>query len=330
MWCADIANMLPLILVSNFINKKYLTSLMLTICISVPASAGTNKISCDMMANQQTFGALPDFKKDSSPLLGFSCQTAPYISSYLGNWFPSLPAINYSQSKRTKKGIDDINQKWGVSLSIKRIHQGQLYIFANQNLSKSTLEANDDIYFIPKDLSNTALAISVNQKQNVRLSHQKDSWGVGLQFPYIENQPLTKVLFRRSVIDQPMQANIQGFPKHSLYEAKTQLSEIEIGNQSFDRGFNINWKIAMGLGEIELEPTALTSVALDIEQDKIISLSSEIGVYYQHRINRRWFAYTRGVGEIQYWHQSTKDKNFELENYRWIAYQAHIGLGMSF
>lgn len=330
MWSADITRMLPLFSHPHFITKKYLTRLMIMLCISMSVSAGTNKISCDIMANQQTFGALPNLKKDNSPLLGFSCQTAPYISSYLGNWFPSLPEITYSQSKRTKKGIDDINQKWGMSLSIKRIHQGQFYIFANQNLSKFTLESNDDIYFIPKNLNDATQAIPINQKQNVRLSHQKDSWGFGLQFPYIEKQPLTKVLFRQSIIDQPLQANIQGFSKHSLYESTTQLSEIEIGNQSFHRGLNINWQMAMGLGEIELEPAALTSEALDIEQDKIISLGSEIEIYYQHRINRRWFTYARGVGEIQYWYQSTKDKNFELESYRWIEYQAHIGLGMSF
>lgn len=308
--------------------KHRIVIILLFFC--APALANQDSISCDVTARQQQLGALPNLKQSNPLLTGFSCQSKPYISSYLGNWFPSLPEIIYSQSTRSQEDIDDYNQQWGAALGIKRIAQGQLYIFATHKLSRSTLDSNKDINFVPNNASNTNQAIPLNNQQQIRLSHQQDSWGLGLQFPYIPSQPLTKVLVRQTTIDQPMQANIQGFRDRSLFEVTAELTEIEIANQSFHRGLNINWQITMGLGGVEIEPKNLTAAALNKEQDDIISLGSEIEIYYQHRINRRWFTYARAVAEIQYWHQTAKDKNFELETYRWIEYQAHLGIGMSF
>lgn len=299
-------------------------------CLSVSVTAGTTTVSCAAEAQQQTLGALPSLNTSNTPLVGFNCQTNPYTSSYLGNWFPSLPEITYSQGRRSHNVIDDIKQDWGISLGIKRIAQGQFYIFASQNLAKFTVEANNNISFIPKNSESSQQAVLINTKQNIRISHQKDSWGFGLQFPFIENQPLTKVFFRQSNIDQPMQADIFGMPERSLFETTTQLSEIEIASQSFHRGLNINWKFAMGMGEIEVEPKALTTSTINKEQNKIISLSSGLEAYYHYRINRRWFAYTRGTTEIHYWHQAASDENFELEAYQRLMYQADIGIGMSF
>lgn len=346
MWSADTTRMNLLFLFSQIflpksllkqrfkqLSKQHSKQHRLTLALLLfctPAAANQDTISCDLTARQQNLGALPNFEQSSTPLTGFSCQSTPYISSYLGNWFPSLPHIMYSQSTRSQADIDDYNQQWGASLGIKRIAQGQLYIFANQSLSRSTLESNKDINFVPKNISSANQAISLNKHQQIRLSHQQSSWGIGLQFPYIPDQPLTKVLLRQTIIDQPMQANIQGFNDRSLFEVTAKLTEVEIGKQSFHRGFNVNWQITMGLGDVEMEPKNLTTAALNTEQDKIISLGSEIEIYYQHRINRRWFTYARGVGEIQYWHQSAKDENFELETYRWLEYQAHLGIGMSF
>lgn len=307
-----------------------LLSLILLLCLSLSTAANTNTFSCATEAQQQALGALPDFDSSHSPLLGFNCQLTPYISSYRGNWFPSLPEISYSQGYRSQILTDDIKQDWGVSLSIKRIAQGQLYVFANQNLSKFTVQANNNIAFIPHDTKTTQHAIQINTQKNVRLSHQQDSWGFGLQFPYIEDQPLTKVLFRQTTLEQPMQADILGLPDRSLFYTSSKLTEIEIANQSHHRGLNINWHFAMGMGEIEIKPKALTSSASSKEHKKIISLGAGLEAYYHYRINRRWFAYTRAMGEIQYWNQTASDPLFDLEAYQKLVYQVDLGLGMSF
>lgn len=335
---ADTTSMNLLFLFSQMLLPKFYTkqrskqhrTLLALLCFCAPAAANQNTISCDLTARQQKLGALPNLEQSNTMLAGFSCQSQPYISSYLGNWLPSLPEIMYSQSTRSQEDTDDYNQQLGASLGIKRIAQGQLYIFANHSLSRSTLESNKDINFVTKSTNSANQVIPLNKHQRIRLSHKQDSWGIGLQFPYIPGQPLTKITLRQTIINQPIQANVQGFADRSLFETTAKLTELEIGNQSLHRGLNINWQITMGLGDVELEPKNLTTAAQDTEQDKIISLGSEIEVYYQHRINRRWFTYARGVTEIKYWQQSAKDKNFELESYRWLEYQAHLGIGVSF
>jgi hypothetical protein len=83
------------------------------------------------------------------------------------------------------------------------------------------------------------------------------------------------------------------------------------------------------MGSIELESTK----HLNIEQglDQIISLSGQVELYYQYRINRRWLTYTSWQGQVRYWQQQQQDNvNFQLANVTQIEHQIALGLGLSF
>ena len=261
--------------------------------------------------------------------IGFRCDTYPKVSSFLGDWFPSYPQLSISQQQRHKINTNDIIQDWSLSYGIKRIAEGQLAVFAGQNLSEFTLNTKEEIPLINKD---SGAIETLNNQQKVRLSNKQTFLGLGMQFPAIKGQPLTEVIIQRSIIQQPLQANVQGFPKRSLYEGKIELSEILMGKHSRHRGLNINWQIGLGLGEIKLQPEGLTTISsqFDSTQEKIVTLGTQIEIYYQYRLNRRWFSYFRGVSDIQYWYQIETDSNYKIANYQLVDYQAEMGMGLRF
>lgn len=310
-------------------NNFSLSAFLILSSISFTTQAHTNTMSCGLDSRQKFLGALPDFSNDPRLLFGFRCDTYPKVSSFLGDWFPSTPQLSISQQQRHKIDTNDIIQDWSLSYGIKRIAEGQLAVYAGQNLSEFTLVTTREVPLINK--TSGAIA-TLNNKQKVRLSNKKRFYGLGMQFSAIKGQPLTEVIFQRSVIQQPLQANVRGFPKHSLFESQAELSEIIMSNQSYNRGLNINWQVGMGLGEVQLQPKALTTSGskFDSSQENIVTLATQIEIYYQFRFNRRWFSYIRSVSDIQYWYQIEPDNNYKIADYQLVDYQAEIGMGLRF
>jgi hypothetical protein len=55
-----------------------------------------------------------------------------------------------------------------------------------------------------------------------------------------------------------------------------------------------------------------------------------VELYYQYRINRRWFAYTSWQGEIRYWQQQQDNVSFQLASSTQIEHQLALGIGLNF
>ena len=295
-------------------------------CVSFSSYAGTNELSCAYKVEQQFLGALPGFSNNSDPLFGFRCGFKPYISSFLGNWFPSLPKVSISQGKR--QSGSDYNQAWLFSLAIKRLGQGELYASIGQEQSQQVLTTQEAISFVSASANQPSDASLLNKGQRVRLSQSIAQWQIGVRSHYQLNQPLTELAFRQISIDQPIQATVTGFEKQSLFQSVTSISEIALISESSHRGLNINWQFALGTGQVKLKPERIIDV--EKSQQEILTLKGILEVYYQYRLNRRWFAYTSWIGELNYWQQATSDKSAELAPYDLIKQQAHFGLGLSF
>ncbi len=290
------------------------------------STAGKDNFFCGYQAEQFVLGALPELKSNSEPFIGYRCDLSPHVSSFLGNWLPSLPAISLSQSRRSEN--DDYNQSWSLTLPIKRIGQGQFYLAAKQTHSQQILTTQEEIPFIPSTANSSLDAVSLSENQQVRLSHKHREWQLGFRFAYQENQPLTELSFQRLTLDQPVQANVDGFSKRSLFQAITQISKLAIASESRHRGLNINWQFAMGIGEVKLEPES--QINIEKEQNQLLALTGVLELYYHHRINRRWFAYSRWQGEINYWQQANNEEEFQLAPNDQLNQQFNLGVGLSF
>lgn len=290
------------------------------------ALAATKSIACAYKLEQNNLGALPELNSPSEAFLGYRCDLEPQVSTFLGDWLPSLPSISISQSNR--QAGDDFNQSWLFSLPIKRLGQGQFYLAAQQKQSQQVLTTKEEIPFVPKNASSSADAVLLANQQKVRLSHKQNQIHLGFRFAFQDNQPLTELSLQQITLDQPIQANVEGFDKRSLFQSTTQISKIAILSQSYHRGLNINWQFAMGVGKVTLKPE--NQIQIEKDNNQIIALTTGLEIYYHHRFNRRWFAYSRWAGEINYWQQATSDENFQLAPYDKISQQINLGLGLSF
>jgi hypothetical protein len=308
--------------------KQLISSLFFTISLltSPLTWSDSKQISCAYKIEQLTLGALPELSSSSDPFIGNLCVLEPRVSTFLGNWFPSLPRIHFSQANRQVG--DDFNQDWLFSLAIKRLGQAQFYIATQQSQRQHVLTTKEEIPFVPQNANTSSDAVMLAEQQKVRLSHKQNQIQLGFRFAYQENQPLTELSFQQITVDQPIQANVEGFEKRSLFQSTTQISRIAIISQSYHRGLNINWQFAMGLGKVSLKPENIITIEKD--KNQVIALTTGLELYYQHRLNRRWFAYGRWAGEVNYWQQATTGDNFQLAPYDLITQQVNLGLGLSF
>jgi hypothetical protein len=300
------------------------------------AQAGSNKLSCAMKSEQPLLGGLPELSHNSDPLLGYQCHLTPHYSGFSGNWFPALPNIYVSQSNRlltpsssgNQATDDDTSKAWRVALSIKRLGQSQLSIFAGKNDWQYVLQAKEAIPFIPSNANDPTDAITINQGQQARINREEDTYGFSFIFPYQDDKVLTELRIQKSLINQPIQANITPFEKRSLYSAKTETNEIMIISQSFHRGLNINWQFGLGQGKVILEPKE--SITFDSELGQIISIKGQLEFYYQYRFNRRWFSHLGWQGNLHYWQQNVDDEDFQLASANHFEQQVFLGIGLTF
>lgn len=302
--------------------------------------AGDDKLSCALKSEQIFLGGLPNFQHNSAPLQGVQCQLNPYYSGFLGNWFPSLPQVQVSQSSRllpSKKKTDsasgdatddDASKTWKIALSIKRFGRSQISILSGQKEWQQVLQATKSINFLPSGAKSTNDVILIADKKQARLKHEEKYYGVGLILPFQDEQILTELRVQKSIINQPIQANVSPFENHSLFTAQVEIDEIMIASQSSNNGLNINWHIGLGQGNITLEPKNL--ITFKSELDQVISLRGQLEFYYQYRINRKWFGHAGWKGEVHYWQQGNSDDNFQLANANNIRHQAFFGLGVNF
>jgi hypothetical protein len=300
------------------------------------AHAGSNKLSCALKSEQQFLGALPEFSHNNTPLLGYQCQLIPHYSGFLGNWFPTSPHLYISQSNRllsTNNSADnatddDISTAWKVAFSIKRLGQSQLSIFAEQKDWQYVLQAKEDIEFTPSNANGPNDAITIKKGQQARINRTEETFGFSFIFPFQDEKVLTELRLQKSVINQPIQANMAPFEKRSLFAAKTETHEIMIISQSFHRGLNINWQFGIGQGKVILEPKE--RIIFEAELGQVISLRGQLAFHYQYRINRRWFGHLGWQGNLHYWQQSANDDDFQLGSANSLEQQIFMGIGFTF
>jgi len=298
--------------------------------------AGSNKLSCAIKSEQQLLGALPDFTANTDPLFGYQCQLKPKYSRFLGNWFPALPNIYYSQANRLSASSnatynatsDDASTTWKVAFSIKRFGESQLSIFTGKKDWQQVLQAKEDIAFIPSNSNSASDAITINKGQQARLNRTEEVFGLSLILPSQGEAELTEIRIQKTIINQPIQANVTPFTKKSLFSTKTDTNEIKIISQSYHRGLNINWQLGLGQGKAILEPKE--QISFETELDQIISLRGQLELYYQYRFNRRWFGHVGWQGAMIYWQQNANDENYKLETANNLEQQVFLGIGLSF
>lgn len=298
--------------------------------------AGTNKSSCALKTEQQLLGALPDFAPNTDPLLGYQCQLIPNYSRFLGNWFPALPNLYLSQANRLSVSnntsynatSEDVSKAWKVAFSIKRFGQSQLSIFTGKKDWQQVLKAKEVIAFIPSNANSASDAITLNKGQQARLNRTEEYFGLSFILPPQGEKELTEMRIQKTIVNQPIQANIISFNKSSLFGTKTDANEIIIISQSYHRGLNINWQFGLGQGKVALEPEE--QITFDSELDQIISIRGQLEIYYQYRFNRRWFGHLSWQGSMYYWQQNVDDENFKLESANNLEQQLYLGIGLSF
>jgi hypothetical protein len=300
--------------------------IIFSLCLTSNVFAGTDKLACASIAEQNSLGGLPDFNSDTTAYLGYRCDLQPRVSSFLGNWLPSLPSISIFQANKIRSS--DFHQGIKFELAIKRIGHSQLYFSLGQTKSQQVLSASEDIPFVSVAANDFNDAVNISKDQKARLSQEKTYWGLGFKIPYQDNQPLTGILFQQSKIDQPIQANIPTFEKRSLFQAQAHISELSIISESRHRGLNFNWQFGLGMGKVILEPSKVIHFSKDLDQ--IMTLKGMFEIYYQYRISRRWYAYSSWQSHIRYWQQMTNDDEFQLAPNNQLTHQGNIGFGLSF
>ncbi|MBL4797148.1 MAG: hypothetical protein JKY50_07030 [Oleispira sp.] len=313
---------------------QYLCFFSLLMGIHSNVNASLNSIGCALIADQKNVGALPGFSTNTQPLIGYSCELKPKRSTYLGNWFPSLPQLTISQTKRVLSSdsnatADDYSQSWYADLAIKRIGDSQLVLHLGQKKWQQALKANEDILFFSANTSGIQDAISIQQGQQALLAYSESRIGLSFILPYRKHQPLTRLTLQQYMIDQPIQADIADLPQRSLYNSQINLTEIRVNSESYNKGFNFNWGIALAVGDIRIDSDAVTQSSA--EDNEILSIYGALELYYQYRFNRRWFAFSRWQGEIRHWRQGKGDNpDYQLPEANNIEQQLHLGLGLRF
>lgn len=312
---------------------QYLSLLGLSIICQGYTHASQGSLGCGINVDQHLFGGLPGFTANTKAMLGYQCELKPRRSTYLGNWFPSLPHLSFSQTKRhlnnnpSAPEADDYDQRWYVDLAIKRIGDSQLVVHAEHVRNQQALTASEDISFFSNTVSDINDAIIIQQNQPALVTHTEKNIGLAFMFPYRDHQPLTHLTLQYRTISQPIQANIADLPNRSLYNTDTRLTELGIKSQSYHRGFNLNWGLALAAGDTRID-SSLVAKQSD-GYDEIFSMMGELELYYQYRINRRWFAFTYWQGGIQYSRQGKTDNpGYQLAEFQHLQQRVSLGIGI--
>ena len=314
---------------------QYLSIFGLSIIFQGHAHAAQGTLGCGLNTERQTYGGLPEFTANAKPLLGYQCELKPRRSTYLGNWFPSLPHLSFSQTThllnndQSAPEADDYNQHGYIDLAIKRIGDSQLVIHAEYIKSQQALTANEEISFIPPNISNLDDTIIIQKNQQALVAHSENSIGVSFMFPYRNHQPLTNITLQQRTISQPIQANITGLRNRSLYNTETRLTELGIKSQSYHKGFNINWGLALAAGDNNMDSNLIAKNSGGYNE--VLSIAGELELYYQYRFTRRWFAFSRWQGNIQYTRQGKTDNpEYRLAESQYVEQRVSLGIGIRF
>lgn len=312
---------------------QYLSLLGLSIICQDYAHASQGSLGCGINVDQLIYGGLPEFTANTKPMLGYQCELKPRRSTYLGNWFPSLPHLSFSQTKRylnndpSAPEADDYYQRRYFDLAIKRIGDSQLVVHAEHVLSQQALTANEDIPFFAENVSDINDALIIQPNQQALVAHTEKNIGLSFMFPYRGHQPLTHLTLQYRTISQPIQANIADLPNRSLYNTDTRFTELGIKSQSYHRGFNLNWGLALAAGDTRIDSSLVAKHSGGYNE--IFSMTGELELYYQYRINRRWFAFTYWQGDIQYSRQGKTDNpDYQLAESRYLQQQVSLGIGI--
>jgi hypothetical protein len=298
--------------------------------------AESSTLSCGLRVDQQYLGALPELSQNQAPLQGFQCQHTPKYSGFLGNWFPSSPSLTFSQSSlllvnkhsSNSPARNDSNQTWNVSFSIKRFGRSQMSVFSGQKDWHKALKAKKNLTFIPSSAQSSSDGIEITQGQQALFNRVERYVGLSIIFPDSHEQTLTELRVQQTFINQAMQADIPLFNKYSLFPTHVNINEIIIISQSHHKGFNINWQFGLGKGNVVLKPKAITP--LNSKADQIFSVRGNIELYYQYRLNRRWFTYLGWKGDFHYWRQSTDNNDVQLAHSSTLEQQVFLGVGLKF
>ncbi len=296
--------------------------------------ATQNTLGCAINSEYQSFGSLPSFNDNKKPLIGYFCEFLPKRSTFLGNWFPTLPQVSFSKSEQLlinddSSEADDYNQSWYIDLAIKRLGDSQLVMHAKHSKWQHTLSANEATSFYSRSASTAQDVITIQKDQQARLSYTLKAIGASLVFPYRLHQPLTRLTLQRLIITQAIQANIEGFPDNSLYNTETDLIEIGIDSHSYNKGLNINWGIALAAGSIDIDSAAISQN--DDDLNEILSLYGGLELHYQYKINQRWFVFSRWQSKVRYSQQGKPDKlKYELGEVYKVTHALKLGLGLRF
>lgn len=314
---------------------QYCFFITLFLTLNGHAHASQNTLGCALNTEQQSFESLSEFNADKEPLIGYFCEFTPKRSTYLGNWFPSLPKVSLSKSEQflvsdnSSPEADDYNQSWYIDLAIKRLGDSQLLFHAKHTEWQHTLNANEDIPFFSKNASTAQDVIVIQKDQQAVLLYTQKAMGISLVLPYRTHQPLTRLMLQQLIITQPIQADIDGFPDNSLYNAEAKLMEIGVHSHSYNKGLNINWGIALAAGSIDIDSAAIHQN--DDDHNEILSLHGALELHYQYRINQHWFAFSRWQSTVRYWQQGKPDNlNYELAQVHNMTHALKLGLGLRF
>lgn len=314
---------------------QYLSFISLLCIFNESSLASESTLACALNIERQSIKSLSEFDTNEEPLIGYHCEFKPKRSTYLGNWFPSLPQLSLSQSTRliTRNNeapeTDDYAKTGYIDVAIKRFGGGQLVLHGKLKEWQHTLTANTVIPFFSRKASDTQNAVNIQSNQKARLLYTEKAIGLSFVFPYQQHQAMTRLTLQQLIITQPIQANIAGFPDNSLYNSEVALTEIGVHSNAYHTGLNINWGMALASGKLTIDSPAIAKASESYND--IISVNGELELHYRYRINRHWLAFGQWQTHLRYWKQSKSDNpDYKLAEVHNIEQNFLLGIGLSF
>ena len=273
----------------------FLTASSALFCVSSHA----HQLQCGLGYSQQYLPGLPDFNLDNVDSDGGGCNFISKTSSRTGSWFPTLPSIQFWQGKGgvSLSNSDDTHSNRLIKgdIPIRRLDRSTFYIAGLSSQWEQIVSAKKNINFRTPNGSDLALA----NQQDVIITREELGFSVGLKFPYRSRHPLTQLSLSKYIIDQPIQANVQGQMKRSLYNSTLEVYEVAIASDSHHRGLNINWQLGFGSGTLKLGSEA--AIPKNDKLDEVMSFSGRFDLFYRWRFNMRWHSYVAWQNSVRTW-----------------------------